>query len=275
MTNTTLRPMTDLIHRRFPKTSIIKPIDLHDSFEDIYTDDNNHQNSSSNIDPSRQTITTSYQSHNTVIYRSNNNINNNQISSENICDKSISSAYEFSSHTTYKNSIGSTDIIRSHSPEPFSNQKTPSFKPIGLRPSCSLNGISRIQLDPKLTDDSGIYATPATSTPISSPILSPSIQYEIVPIVGQQKRVLMANRYNFDQKKIDEYLNQKLKKNPKLTNVRQASGQSSAGNSPTKPFKNIFSFFKKSSKTSSPPDVLISQPIVRHHSSADQITKNF
>ncbi|CAF1591343.1 unnamed protein product [Rotaria sp. Silwood1] len=274
MTNTTLRPMTDLIHRRFPKTSIIKPIDLHDSFEDIYTDDNNHQNSSSNIDPSRQTITTSYQSHNTVIHRSNNNINNNQISSENICDKSISSAYEFS-RTTYKNSIGSTDIIRSHSPEPFSNRKNPSFKPIGLRPSCSLNGISRIQLDPKLTDDSGIYATPATSTPISSPILSPSIQYEIVPIVGQQKRVLMANRYNFDQKKIDEYLNQKLKKNPKLTSVRQASGQSSAGNSPTKPFKNIFSFFKKSSKTSSPPDVLISQPIVRHHSSADQITKNF
>ncbi|CAF1068383.1 unnamed protein product [Rotaria sordida] len=255
---------------RFPNTSIIKPNDVHDSSEFI-SDDDNHQISSIsslNIDTSRQRKKTDCDSNNSIIR--DRSLNNNHISSEKIREKSTSSSYQ-SSHIQLRHRSNSSELLHSHSPNHNDNRNEQPFHPIGLRPSYSLENISHSKLNTKLTNDSGTGESILISP---TPIPSPLIHYEIVPIYGQQKRVLMANRYNFDQKKIDEYIiKYKYKTNTKSTTLKQTNRQPSTDNSSNNLFKNLLSRLKKSPKSSL--NVLtMTEPLVRHHLSANRAIEN-
>ncbi|CAF2915962.1 unnamed protein product [Rotaria sp. Silwood2] len=262
--------MTDISRRRFPKTSIITPMDIHDSSESIYTDYHNHQNSSNSsphIDTSMPTITIDCGSNNSIKHEV---WNNNYASLENMCDTSIPLSTQSTSLQRKRWNIHN-ELLRSHSPDPYRKRNEQPCKPIALRPSCSLDDMTRIKLTTKLTDDSGT----GESIPINSTPITPSpIHFEIVPIFGQPKRVLMANRYNFDQKKIDEYLNRKCKSNTRLTTNKPTTRHNSNDNSSKKLFKSFFPRFKKPSK-SSLTDAITNEPMVRHHLSEDQTIEHF
>ncbi len=104
------------------------------------------------------------------------------------------------------------------------------------------------------------------------------LHFEVVPIFGQDEVVaLMANRYEFDQTKIDEYLRRKRKNFPKSIFSKQSppttetrldnnGASTNITKSPTKKSSSILQLFRRKSKQSSTDEIFI-QPIVRHHSS--------
>jgi hypothetical protein len=245
-------------------------------FKDCISDDEyNHQISSSSINTSKQTITTQCQ-HNiiTINTGSDDDDDNNNISSETIDQNSnFISPQSSSAASNYR--YFSCEKYRLPSPSPCRKAEERQHISTTLRPSCSLNDLSHSSLQEKLTGDSGTGDSVEHLPIVTS---TQPLHFEVVPIFGQDQVVaLMANRYEFDQTKIDEYLRRKrknfpkslfFKQSPPTTETRRENNGASTNitKSPTKKSSSVFQRFRRKSKHS-PTDEIFIQPIVRHHSS--------
>lgn len=259
--------MTHLRNRQFPKTSIVKEMNIDDSLESLHSNENSVQRlspPSPNMNTSSRIISFDHKSDDITThtsYRNSQRLTDNMGSDWTLYDHQ-------SPHTQHKEWKTSTEIFNTYSPNPYRKKNNLLAKPAGLRPSCSLDDISRINLVYKLTDDSGKgESIRITSTPISSQ----RVQYERVPVYGQQKRVLIANRYNFDQEKVDDYLGRKYKTATKSA----AAGQLPHSSSSNSVVKSFFSRFKKQPKSINAAVTGMSKPMVRHHSHKDRVVEDF
>lgn len=174
---------------------------------------------------------------------------NNDISSDNVNKRSESFSAQ-SSRLQFTQKPFLTPSINS-------NRK----KPGQSRRSFSTDTFSHPPLRETTTTDSGTGGSVTLLTTLLNP---EQVQYEIVPVFGQSKTALMANRYDFDPAKIAAY------KNSKHFLPEKTSTSTKRNSNEIKKTSTLLSRFLKPFKSSSSEQT----PFVRHHISTNTFDKN-
>lgn len=239
----------------------------------ISDDEYNHPIASLHSATSKQTTTTECQHNIITIDTCVDDDDNNNTSLENVSRNTSLLSPEFCrSPCRYQHF--NNKIPRLPSPGPFRKPNEQQYISTKMRQSCSHEDLSHLSLQEKLTGDSGMgdlveYPIGTSTQPL---------HYEVVPVYGQEGVVaLMANRYEFDQAKIDEYLRHKRKNflkslftkeshSTKETTLPPSGGNTNLKSSSTKS-NSFLKRFRKSFQHA-PIDEFYIEPIVRHHSSS-------
>jgi hypothetical protein len=156
------------------------------------------------------------------------------------------------------------------SSSPNSYRKTQPVAELPHR-SHSADSVTFRPLHETTTGDSG---TGDSIIQVPTEISAKLPHYEAVPVFGQSRIVLMANRYEFDPAKVAEYLPQKPTipgsiSGPSLTLERRPEFSSSQSKKPNK----ILSLLLKPFKSSPTHETYIT-PLIRHHSSHTLVDDN-
>ncbi|CAF3329724.1 unnamed protein product [Rotaria socialis] len=185
--------------------------------------------------------------------------NNNYLSTENTSQEFT--MFPNASTQIQRKQRGNTlNFNRAPSPNIFDRRNQFPPKPIVASQSRSYEDLSIHSLRKKLTNDSGTGES--IIIPADAPYSTPT-SYDIVRVFGQKNTVLMRNRYEFDQSKVDQYVNRKIK-HPKPPIIKP---KKIADNPNGK--KGVLSGLPKKFSKSSLNTEFPYSPIVRHHSSSD------
>ncbi|CAF4083969.1 unnamed protein product, partial [Rotaria magnacalcarata] len=184
---------------------------------------------------------------------------NNYLSTENI-SREFTMFPNASTQLQRKQRGDTLNFTRAPSPNIFGKRNQLPPRPIGASISRSHEDLSINSLRKKLTNDSGTGES--IIIPIEAPY-SPPTSYDTVRVFGQKNTVLMRNRYEFDQSKIDQYLNRKDKHLKPPTSKPKTPVDKPNGK------KGILSGWSKKLSKSSLNNEFPYSPIVRHHSSSD------
>ncbi|CAF0956017.1 unnamed protein product [Adineta steineri] len=202
---------SQLYHKSIIQKSIDHVGSWH-SADSISIDEDSYHTSPSLIDTSKQITQDQPDSTGTLT-----DCNNKNTSTKDICQTS-----NVVSQTPRNYQYFSGGGLRLPSPNPGRKATDQQFITTGFQRSYSAGNILNVTLEERLTSDSGrgdsVEHLPAatTTTTVQTP------HYVVVPIFGQEGTVaLMTNRYDFDQRKIDEYQKQKNKSTLKSWFVKQ------------------------------------------------------